>query len=79
MMQRSGEFELRQSARLIAFDFRRLLAIRVLLLLAVVFAPLPAGLALAFVSELIGRYLFFVAVVPRNMATTFFGTAREAA
>lgn len=78
-MQRSDEFELRQSARLLTDDFRTLLGARLLILLAVVFLPQPFAFLVALLGEIIGRYLFFASVVPRNMATTFFGTAREAA
>ena len=30
------------------------------------------GLLLALAGELLGRYLFFVSVVPKNMAASFF-------
>lgn len=77
VLRGSDEFEQRQSARLYRDDFRWLTAARMFTLLA---APwIPGGLLLAFASEIAGRYLFFVTVVARNMATTFFGTAREAA
>ena len=39
----------------------------------------PLGFAVALAGEIIGRYLFFVSVVPRNMAMTFFSQEREAA
>jgi DMSO reductase anchor subunit len=65
---RSTEREKIDSARLLS---GRLFAVRLLLLL-VPFAPA------ALVAELIGRYLFFVTVVPRNMASTYFA-AKEAA
>jgi DMSO reductase anchor subunit len=77
--KRSPELELRQSARLLAHDFRAIFALRLALLLALTVTPVPVAFGLAFASEVIGRYLFFVTVVPRNMAATFFGTAREAA
>jgi DMSO reductase iron-sulfur subunit len=79
VMRRSQEFELRQSARLLTDDFRHLLAARVLLLLIAPWLTPALALPLLLVSEVAGRYLFFVTVVPRNMAATFFGTAREAA
>ena len=70
------ELELQQSARLLRAELRWLYRTRLILLLAAAVMPLlPAAL----LAESIGRYLFFVSVVPRNMATTFFGTAREAA
>jgi hypothetical protein len=37
-----------------------------------------AGFALALAGELLGRYLFFVSVVPKNMALTFFEQAEAA-
>jgi DMSO reductase anchor subunit len=77
-MRRSSEFELRQSARLLTLDFRWLFIARLALLAALPWIPATASMACALASELAGRYLFFVTVVPRNMATTFFGTAREA-
>jgi formate dehydrogenase iron-sulfur subunit len=78
-MQRSEEFELRQSARLLGQDFRLLLVLRVAALLVSATLPGFSGFALALAAEFCGRYLFFVTVVPRNMAATFFGTAKEAA
>jgi Fe-S-cluster-containing dehydrogenase component/DMSO reductase anchor subunit len=38
-----------------------------------------AALALAFAGEILGRYLFFVSVVPRQMAAAYLSAAREAA
>jgi DMSO reductase iron-sulfur subunit len=78
-MRRSAEFELRQSARLLTDDFRYLLGIRILTLLVAPWLALPVAIPLLLAGEIAGRYLFFVSVVPRNMAATFFGTAREAA
>ena len=78
-MRRSAEFELRQSARLLGHDFRGLFALRIAALLIACWLPAPARIAVALASEIAGRYLFFVTVVPRNVAATFFGTAREAA
>jgi DMSO reductase iron-sulfur subunit len=72
----SDEFELRASARLLGNDFRTLLYARIALLIAgglalpLLDAP-AAALALAAAGELLGRYLFFVSVVPRNMAAPF--------
>jgi formate dehydrogenase iron-sulfur subunit len=64
----SSEREQIDSARLLS---GKLFAARLLLLLV----PLaPAAL----IAELLGRYLFFVTVVPRNVASTYFG-AKEAA
>ena len=38
-----------------------------------------AALALALAGEILGRYLFFVSVVPRQMAAAYLPAAREAA
>ena len=40
---------------------------------------IPAGLALALAGELVGRWLFFVSVVPRKVGAAFTGTRKEAA
>jgi DMSO reductase anchor subunit len=78
----SDEFELRASARLLGNDLKRTLIARILLLIAggvaLPLLHLPAiALLIATAGELLGRYLFFVSVVPRNMAATFLG--KEAA
>ena len=73
-LKMSGEFELRQSARLLESDLRRLFWLRLALLAATVVYPF---LPVAFLAEILGRYLFFTSVVPRNVAATFIG--REAA
>ena len=80
-MFRSDEFELRASLRLLSGELSRLMAWRaVLLMLGGILLPLlnypMAALAVTLAAELIGRYLFFVSVVPKNMAAAF---AREAA
>ncbi len=80
---RSEEFEKQASARLLSSDLARLFLLR-LALLAFGGAALGLagyavlGFAAAFAGEILGRYLFFVSVVPKNMAMTFFGH-REAA
>jgi len=72
----SDEFELRASARLLGNDLKRLLFVRIVLLIAggvalpLLHIPL-AALLVATAGELLGRYLFFVSVVPRNMAAPF--------
>lgn len=80
----SEEFELRASSRLLGKELRRLLLSRFALLIvggiilplaAYPLAALIAGLA----GELLGRYLFFVSVVPKNMAMSFLGSQQEAA
>jgi DMSO reductase anchor subunit len=40
---------------------------------------IAAGLALALAGEIVGRYLFFVSVVPKHLAAPYLATAREAA
>jgi DMSO reductase iron-sulfur subunit len=75
-MAGSEELELQQSGQLLRAELKWLFRLRLILLLTVVVAPV---LALAVVAEAVGRYLFFVSVVPRNIAATFFGTARDAA
>jgi formate dehydrogenase iron-sulfur subunit len=78
VLRGSDEFEQRQSARLHVDDFGTVTIARMAALLAAPALPLAAGLVVALASEIAGRYLFFVTVVARNMAATFFGTAREA-
>lgn len=70
---RSDEFELRASAGLLSNDLERLFLARAALLVAGGIAlPLMnrpvAALLLALAGELLGRYLFFVSVVPRKVA-----------
>ena len=77
---RSDEFELQGSARLLSADLQNLFLARFALLMAGgVVLPLAGlhapALALALAGELFGRYLFFVSVVPRNMAAGFFESA----
>ncbi len=81
---RSEEFELQGSARLLSADLQNLFLARFGLLIAGgVALPLAghpaAALPLALAGELIGRYLFFVSVVPRNMAAGFFESGSVAA
>lgn len=81
---RSDEFELQGSARLLSADLQNLFLARFGLLVAGgVVAPLAGfyvtGLAVALAGELLGRYLFFVSVVPRNMAAGFFEAGKVAA
>ena len=72
----SDEFELRASARLLTQDLRSALLTRLGLLIAGGIA-LPvlgwpvSGFVLALAGELLSRYLFFVSVVPKNIAATF--------
>lgn len=81
-MAASDEFELRASSRLLAHDLRGALLARLALLIAGGIAlPMTGhagiGFAAALAGELISRWLFFVSVVPKNMAASFF--VREAA
>jgi len=46
--------------------------------LYVLYLPFAAGLALAFAGEILGRYLFFVSVVPRHMAAPYMPAGSEA-
>jgi formate dehydrogenase iron-sulfur subunit len=80
----SDEFEKQATARLLSQDFGRRSLLRLLLLLAGgIVLPLAgwvtAGFAVAVAAELLGRYLFFVTVVPKNMARTYFERAAESA
>jgi len=79
-MRRAYEFELKQSARLLERPLRKHLAWRLglLLLVAVPFVPAWIALPVAIGGEVLGRYLFFVSVVPRNMALTFFAGSEAA-
>ena len=77
-LSQSDVFELRGSARLLSGQLRNFYLIRLGLLLAAMVAPLtvgpdlaPVALALALVGELLGRWLFFVSVVPKNIAAAF--------
>lgn len=73
-LRTSEEFERRQSARLLANDLAKFFGLRLATLaLCIIFPMLPLALA----AEVLGRYLFFVSVVPRNMAATFL--SKEAA
>ncbi len=76
-LARSEEFELHASARLLSGELRTVFVLRLgLLLLGGVVLPLlghaSAGLLAALAGEAFGRYLFFVSVVPKNMAASFF-------
>ena len=74
---RSEESERQATARLLSGPLARLFLLR-LGLLAVGAVVLPAlgfaavGFGLAVAGALLGRYLFFVSVVPKNMAMPFF-------
>jgi DMSO reductase anchor subunit len=42
-------------------------------------ATLAIGLAAVFAGEILGRYLFFVSVVPKNMAASYLSSRKAAA
>ena len=83
----SDTFELQVSARLLSTTLARTLLLRGALLLAGGIAlPLSgfsfssiAALALAFVGEIVGRYLFYVSVVPKNIAAPYLAPQERAA
>lgn len=84
----SDTFELKASARLLSTQLRSLVLLRsVLLIVGGIILPLlsrsvaslGAALVLAFGGEILGRYLFFVSVVPKNMAASYLGRHKAAA
>ncbi len=86
-LSRSEIFELRSSALLLGGRLRALFGTRLAILIAVGIAiPLAASsprlmggaFAIALAGELLGRHLFFVTVVPKNMAAAFAGSRRAA-
>jgi hypothetical protein len=82
-LTRSEEFEKQATARLLSQELGRLFLLRLVLLVAGgVALPLAGwiapGFVLALAGELLGRYLFFVSVVPKNMALSFFECAEAA-
>lgn len=87
-LSRSETFELRASSLLLSGRFRRAFLIRMGVLVAAgIVAPLASGgrwltigaFALALAGEWLGRWLFFVTVVPKNMAAAFSPKSRAAA
>jgi len=84
---RSPEFEAQASVRLLQGALRGLMTWRIVLLLAgcavALTAARPVTLAIAgtflLAAEFLGRYLFFVSVVPRNMAASFLTRGGRAA
>jgi formate dehydrogenase iron-sulfur subunit len=84
----SDTFELKASARLLSAQLRSLLLLRgALLIVGGIILPLrthaaaglAVALALAFCGEILGRYLFFVSVVPKNMAASYMSGRQAAA
>ena len=87
-LSRSDVFELRASSLLLSGRLQNLFVTRLaLLVVAGILMPLlaPSGLAitlgfvLTLAGEWLGRYLFFVSVVPKNMAAAFTAGERTAA
>src|SRR5262249_47447473 len=80
-LSHSEIFELRASSLLLSGRFRAAFLARLgILMVAGILAPIAfasstaatgAAFALALAGEWIGRWLFFVSVVPKNMAATF--------
>ncbi len=79
-LTRSAEFELKATGRLLCTTLAPLLLMRIGLLMAAgVAMPLVAqqwpfrlaALLLAMAAEITGRYLFFVSVVPKNIAAAY--------
>lgn len=84
----SDLFELRSSARLLSTVLASRFLLRCALLIAggialPLFSSSRAGIAAAFIAalagEVLGRYLFYVSVVPKNMAASYVASAKEAA
>ena len=73
----SDSLELKGTARLLSTVFAKHLVARGILLAAgaivlpLVVAPAALALALAVGAEVLGRYLFFVSVVPKHMAAPY--------
>ena len=86
-LARSDQFELRASALLLSGRLKNAFLLRLALLIAAgIVLPLTAqsrpalaaALALALLGEWLGRWLFFVSVVPKNMAAAFTSSRRAA-
>jgi DMSO reductase anchor subunit len=83
----SDSFELQASARLLSTTLARQFLLRGALLLAGGIAlPLVVSrlawivaLLMAFSGEIVSRYLFYVSVVPKNIAAPYLASSREAA
>ena len=87
-LKSSDVFERKASASLLSGALSsRFKARMALLAIGGIAAPLVAhgtviagiGLAFAFAGEILGRYLFFVSVVPKNMAASYLTPKQEAA
>jgi Fe-S-cluster-containing dehydrogenase component/DMSO reductase anchor subunit len=81
----SDSLELKGTARLLSTMFAKHLVVRGVLLAAgaivlpLLVAPAALALTLAIGAEILGRYLFFVSVVPKHMATPYVPVESEAA
>ena len=83
----SDSFELQASARLLSTTLARPLLLRVaLLVVGGIAIPLSgsvyarfAAFPLALAAEVIGRYLFYVSVVPKNIAAPYLAAQEQAA
>ncbi len=83
----SDSFELHASARLLSTTLAKALLLRAALLIAGgIVLPLAnlvlarfGALALAFAGEILGRYLFYVSVVPKNIAAPYLATQERVA
>jgi DMSO reductase iron-sulfur subunit len=87
-LSRSETFELRSSSLLLAGKLHPRFSLRLAILVgAGIAAPLTGASALvstiafaaALAGEILGRYLFFVSVVPKSIASTFTSNGRRAA
>lgn len=87
-MTASDSFELRASARLLSttLAFKFVLRCALLIIGGIVLPllwPTPLvtfiSLTLALCAEILGRYLFFVSVVPKNMAASYLSVGKPAA
>jgi len=87
-MTASDSFELQASARLLSTTLAsRFLARGALLIFGGILLPLLwpttlgtyASLALTLGGEILGRYLFFISVVPKNMAASYLSVGKAAA
>jgi formate dehydrogenase iron-sulfur subunit len=87
-LSRSDQLELRASALLLSGRLKNAFLLRLAVLIAAgVVLPLTAhsrptlaaALALALLGEWLGRWLFFVSVVPKNMAAAFTSPRKAAA
>ena len=86
-LARSEQFELRGSALLLSGTLQRAFLARLAVLVAVIVASLTASsqlaaaavLLVALTGEWLGRWLFFVGVVPKNIAAAFTAPGKIAA